>query len=134
MTNSNVSTPFLDIQRSKLQETIVANSRCGNTCKFMVFATIVGRTCSTRDEWEGKITWGHCAILTNIAKYFHMKIVACNLCKHNAQGLQETFVLFHHHFCKGLLSQNMQWLYTLLAHPFSSFIVYYYLFDLKVWP
>jgi hypothetical protein len=76
----------------------------------MVIMTIVGRACSTRDEWKWKITWGHCAILTSIAKYLHMRIVAYNLNKHNVEGLQETFVVFHHHVCKGLLKQNMQWL------------------------
>jgi len=34
--------------------------------------------------------------LTCVTKYFHMKIEDCNLCKYEAQGLQETFVVLHH--------------------------------------
>jgi hypothetical protein len=50
-----VFTPPLDIQRSKLVEIGVANSRFGSTCKSMVFVTIVRNICSTKDEWEGNI-------------------------------------------------------------------------------
>jgi hypothetical protein len=55
MTKTNVFTPPLDIQKSKLVEIVVANSRFGSTCKSMVFVTIIRNTCSTRDEWEGDI-------------------------------------------------------------------------------
>jgi hypothetical protein len=47
--HANVSTPYLEIQRSKLQETIVVDSKFGNTCKFMVFVIVVRRNCSTKD-------------------------------------------------------------------------------------
>jgi len=55
MTKTNVFTPPLDIQRSKLVEIVVANSRFGSTCKSMVFVTIVRNNCFTIDEWEGNI-------------------------------------------------------------------------------
>jgi hypothetical protein len=55
MTKTNVFTPPLDIQRSKLIELVVANSRFGSTCKSMVFMTLVRNTCSIGDEWEGNI-------------------------------------------------------------------------------
>jgi hypothetical protein len=54
---------------------------------------------------------GNVAILTSISKYICMKLKVFHLCKYKTQGL--TFVVFHHHFCKGLLNQNMQWLQTL---------------------
>jgi hypothetical protein len=70
---------------------------------------------------------GNGAILTCITKYICTKVKAFHLCKYKTQGL--TFVVFHHHFCKGLLNQNMQWLQTMLAQPFSSFVVDYGLFQ-----
>jgi hypothetical protein len=48
-----------------------------------------------------------CATLTYVIKCFHMKIEVCNLCKYKRQGPLETFVVFHRHFCKGLLNQNI---------------------------
>jgi len=55
MTKTNVSTPPLDIQRSKLVKIVVAYSKFGSTCKSMVFVIIVRNTYSTRDEWERNI-------------------------------------------------------------------------------
>lgn len=47
------------------------------------------------------------AILICVTKYFCMRIKACNLRKYRTQGSQETFVILHHNYCKGLLTQNM---------------------------
>jgi hypothetical protein len=47
--HANVSTPSLDIQRSKLQETIVGDSKFGDPWRFMVFMIVVRRNCSTKD-------------------------------------------------------------------------------------
>jgi hypothetical protein len=47
-------------------------------------------------------------ILIYVTKKFHMRMEGYNLCKYKTQGLSETFVMLHHHSCKGLLTQNMQ--------------------------
>ncbi len=70
---------------------------------------------------------GNGAILTYITNYIRMRVKVFHLCKYKTQGL--TFVVFHHHFCKGLLNQNMQQLQTMLAQPFSSLVVHYGLFQ-----
>jgi hypothetical protein len=88
-----VFTPPLNIQISKLQETIITNAKFGNMCKFMVFITILGRTFSTRDEWKGNTMQGYWCN-TSVTKYFCMRIKACNLCKYKTRG-QETFVILH---------------------------------------
>jgi hypothetical protein len=54
-----MSTPPMDIKISKFAQTMVAISKLGNTCKSMVFWTILGSTCCTRFEQEGKLTQGH---------------------------------------------------------------------------
>jgi hypothetical protein len=52
----------------------------------MHFVTIIGITCSTRYEQEKKKHEGIGARLTYIAKYFHMKKKAYDLCKCKTQG------------------------------------------------
>jgi hypothetical protein len=82
----------------------------------MVFVTIAWRTCSTRHEWKGKITWGHwCKTNLRSQIFSHEGKGMYNLCKYNAQGLWKLFVVLHHHSCEGLLNQNMQWLQNSLA-------------------
>jgi hypothetical protein len=49
------------------------------------------------------------ATLTCITICFHMRLKFYNNRKYKTQGPLETFFAFHHHSCKGLLSQNMQW-------------------------
>jgi hypothetical protein len=49
------------------------------------------------------------ATLTCITKCFHMRLEVYNICKYKTQGPLETFSVLHHHSCKGLLNQNMQW-------------------------
>jgi hypothetical protein len=48
------------------------------------------------------------AILRCVTKYFYMTIKPYSLCKYKVEGLQETFVVLHHHSCKGLSNQSMQ--------------------------
>jgi hypothetical protein len=48
------------------------------------------------------------AILRCVTKYFCMTIKPYSFCEYKAQGSQETFVVLHHHSCKGLSNQNMQ--------------------------
>jgi hypothetical protein len=70
---------------------------------------------------------GNVAILTSTTKYICMKVKVFHLCKYKTQGF--TFVVLNHHFYKGLLNQNMQWLQTLLAQKISSLVVGYGLFQ-----
>jgi hypothetical protein len=51
--------PPLDIQRSKLVDTIVTSTRCNNTLNFMFFIIIVGNTSFTKAKREGNTTCRH---------------------------------------------------------------------------
>ncbi len=62
VTRAKMSTPSLNIQRSKLMEIIVTNVRFGNTCKFFCFFffPIARSTSSTSTVQEGNYeTQGH---------------------------------------------------------------------------
>jgi hypothetical protein len=63
--------PPLDIQRSKLIDTIATSTRCKNTLNFMLFVIIVGNT-SLPKQSEKEIQ--HVGIIirpTFATKYFH---------------------------------------------------------------
>jgi len=107
MTNTNVFTPPFDIQISKLVKTMVVMSRLSNTCKSMMFWTILSNIFSTKIEQDGKQNKGIGATLILIARCFCMWKDAYTLCKFNPQGFQKTFVLIHHHVYKNLLSRKM---------------------------
>jgi hypothetical protein len=68
-----MSTPPLDIQRSKLVKIMVIVLRLGNTCEFMVFWIISRNTCSKRFEREGKLTQGHWRI-TNLRSQMFLHV------------------------------------------------------------
>lgn len=67
-------------------------------------------------------------ILRCVTKYFDMTIKACSLCEYKAQGLQETFVVFHHHSCKVCWTKICNDYVNPMAQHFSSFGVNYDLF------
>jgi hypothetical protein len=68
-------------------EIIIANFKFGNTCKFLVFVTIIRRTHFTRDERKETQHGGIGTILIYVTKYFQMRMEAYNLCKYKKQGL-----------------------------------------------
>lgn len=69
--------------------------KLGNTCRFIIFWTIPGKTSSIELKWEGKITWGYFQILTFVVKHFHNFKEPCTFCKCIEPKFQKTIIMFH---------------------------------------
>jgi hypothetical protein len=58
ITKVKVSTSLWDIHRSKLINIIIVDARLNKTCWSMVFFTMARNTYSTKEDRDGKTTWG----------------------------------------------------------------------------
>jgi len=82
-----VSTSLWDIHRSKLINITIVDARLNKTCWSMVFLTMASNTYSTKEDRDGKTTWGHWCKLTFEAKCFHNWTKACKPCKNKKPNL-----------------------------------------------